>query len=149
LKIMSNLPPEQDAPLPRQIVLEPTSSLDLPVSAPEPAKLRVYLGAAPGVGKTYHMLQDANLLRKQGVDIVVGLVESHGRAETEAQVKELEVIPQRQIPYRSVVLKEMDLDAILARKPHIVIVDELALRGRARTTRRGHQRVYGIQHSAP
>ena len=81
---MSNLPPEQDAPLPRQIVLEPASSLDLPVSAPEPAKLRVYLGAAPGVGKTYHMLQDANLLRKQGVDIVIGLVESHGRAETEA-----------------------------------------------------------------
>ncbi len=123
---MSNLPPEQDAPIPRQLVLEPASSLDQPVSAPEPAKLRVYLGAAPGVGKTYHMLQDANLLRKQGVDIVIGLVESHGRAETEAQVKELEIIPQRQIPYRSVVLKEMDIDAILVRKPHIVIVDELA-----------------------
>jgi two-component system sensor histidine kinase KdpD len=123
---MPNLPPEQDAPIPRQLELEPASSLDLPVSAPEPAKLRVYLGAAPGVGKTYHMLQDANLLRKQGVDIVVGLVESHGRAETEAQVKELEVIPQHQIPYRSVVLKEMDIDAILARKPNTVIVDELA-----------------------
>ena len=92
---------------------------------PEPARLRIYLGAAPGVGKTYHMLQDA-LLRKQGVDIVIGLVESHGRAETADQIKELEIIPLRQIPYRSVNLKEMDIDAILARKPHIVIVDELA-----------------------
>lgn len=123
---MPNLPPEQDAPLPRQLQLEPASSLDLPVNAPEAARLRVYLGAAPGVGKTYHMLQDANLLRTQGLDIVIGLVESHGRADTEAQVKELEVIPQHQIPYRSVVLKEMDIDAILARKPHTVIVDELA-----------------------
>jgi two-component system, OmpR family, sensor histidine kinase KdpD len=126
LKPMPNLPPEQDAPIPRQLKLEPAPHVDLPTSAPEAAKLRVYLGAAPGVGKTYHMLQDANLLRKQGVDIVIGLVESHGRADTEAQIKELEVIPQREIPYRSVVLKEMDLDAILARKPHIVVVDELA-----------------------
>jgi len=123
---MRSLPPEQDAPIPRQIELEPAFPADMPADAPEPAKLRVYLGAAPGVGKTYHMLQDANLLRKQGVDIVIGLVESHGRAETEAQVKELELIAQRQIPYRSVLLKEMDIDAILARKPHIVIVDELA-----------------------
>jgi two-component system, OmpR family, sensor histidine kinase KdpD len=72
------------------------------------------------------MLQDANRLRAQGVDIVIGLVDSHGRAETEAQIKDLEVIPEREIPYRSVVLKEMDIDAILARKPHTCIVDELA-----------------------
>lgn len=126
---MPNLPPEQDAPFPGSLSapLEPLpASLDLPIDIPEPAKLRIYLGAAPGVGKTYHMLQDANLLRKQGVDIVIGLVETHGRAETEAQIKDLEIIPQREIPYRSVVLKEMDLDAILKRRPAICIVDELA-----------------------
>jgi two-component system sensor histidine kinase KdpD len=93
----------------------------------EPATLRVYIGAAPGVGKTYHMLDDAYLLRhQQNVDVVIGLVESHGRTETEDRVRDLEVIPQRVIPYRGVELKEMDVDAILARHPHTVIVDELA-----------------------
>ncbi|MGA7343306.1 MAG: universal stress protein [Terracidiphilus sp.] len=93
----------------------------------EPAKLRIYLGAAPGVGKTYHMLDDAYLLRhQQNVDVVIGLVESHGRKETEDRVRDLEVIPQRVIPYRGVNLKEMDVDAILARHPDTVIVDELA-----------------------
>ncbi|HTY82708.1 MAG TPA: universal stress protein [Silvibacterium sp.] len=93
---------------------------------PEPAKLRVYIGAAPGVGKTYRMLEQAHQLRKQGVDAVVGLVEPHGRAETAALIKDLEVIPLREIEYRNVKLREMDLDAILARKPDTVIVDELA-----------------------
>jgi len=93
---------------------------------PEPARLRIYIGAAPGVGKTFHMLNDAYLLREQGVDVVIGLIETHGRKETEAQIRDLESIPLRQIPYRSVQLKEMDVDAILARKPHTVIVDELA-----------------------
>jgi two-component system sensor histidine kinase KdpD len=92
----------------------------------EPARLRIYIGAAPGVGKTYHMLNDAHLKRQQGVDVVVGLVEPHGRQETADQVRDLEVIPLRTIPYRGVELKEMDLDAILARHPHTVIVDELA-----------------------
>jgi two-component system sensor histidine kinase KdpD len=93
----------------------------------EPAKLRVYLGAAPGVGKTYHMLNDAYLMKhQQGVDVVIGLVESHGRKDTEARIRDLEVVPQRVIPYRGVNLKEMDVDAILARHPHTVIVDELA-----------------------
>ncbi len=92
----------------------------------EPARLRIYIGAAPGVGKTYHMLNDAYLLREQGQDVVIGLVETHGRKETEAQIRDLEVIPQRVIPYRSVQLKEMDVEAILARKPKIVVVDELA-----------------------
>lgn len=90
------------------------------------AKLRIYIGAAPGVGKTYRMLQDAHALRAQGVDIVVGLVEAHGRAETEARVGDLEVVPRRRLPYREVVLEEMDLDAILARKPQWCVVDELA-----------------------
>jgi two-component system sensor histidine kinase KdpD len=93
----------------------------------EPAKLRIYLGAAPGVGKTYHMLNDAyNMRHQQNIDIVIGLVETHGRKETEARIRDIEVIPLRQIPYRGVTLKEMDVDAIVARHPNTVVVDELA-----------------------
>ena len=94
---------------------------------PEPAQLRIYIGAAPGVGKTYHMLNDAYLMKhQQGVDVVIGLVESHGRKETEDRIRDLEIVPQRVIAYRGVNLKEMDVDAILARHPNTVIVDELA-----------------------
>jgi two-component system sensor histidine kinase KdpD len=92
----------------------------------EPAKLRIYLGAAPGVGKTYHMLNDALLKRKQGVDVVIGLVETHGRQDTAEQIRDLEIVPLKVIPYRGVELKEMDVDGILARHPDTVIVDELA-----------------------
>jgi two-component system sensor histidine kinase KdpD len=93
----------------------------------EPAKLRIYLGAAPGVGKTYDMLNDAHRMKHQmGVDVVIGLVESHGRAETEARIRDLEIVPLKVIPYRGVNLKEMDVDAILARHPNTVVVDELA-----------------------
>src|ERR1700723_2755559 len=93
----------------------------------EPARLRIYIGAAPGVGKTYDMLNDAHLmLHQQNVDVVIGLVETHGREETEARVRDLELIPQQIIPYRGVNLKEMDVDAILARHPNTVVVDELA-----------------------
>ncbi|MDR3726216.1 MAG: universal stress protein [Terracidiphilus sp.] len=93
----------------------------------EAAKLRIYIGAAPGVGKTYHMLNDAFVMKhQQGVDVVIGLVESHGRKETEARVRDLEIVPMRVIPYRGVNLKEMDVDAVLARHPHTVLVDELA-----------------------
>jgi two-component system sensor histidine kinase KdpD len=94
---------------------------------PEAAKLRIYIGAAPGVGKTYHMLNDAHMMMHQlGVDVVIGLVETHGRKDTLARIRDLEIIPQREIPYRGVTLKEMDLDAILKRHPHTVVVDELA-----------------------
>ncbi|HEV2485912.1 MAG TPA: universal stress protein [Terracidiphilus sp.] len=94
---------------------------------PEAAKLRIYLGAAPGVGKTYDMLNDAHRMKHQlGVDVVIGLVEPHGRAETEARIRDLEIVPQRVIPYRGVNLKEMDVDAIIARHPNTVVVDELA-----------------------
>jgi two-component system sensor histidine kinase KdpD len=93
----------------------------------EPARLRIYIGAAPGVGKTYHMLDDAHLMKhQQAVDVVIGLVESHGRKETEARIRDLEIIPQKVIPYRGVELKEMDVEAILARHPNTVVVDELA-----------------------
>jgi two-component system sensor histidine kinase KdpD len=93
----------------------------------EPAKLRIYLGAAPGVGKTWDMLSDAYRMKHQlGVDVVIGLVESHGRAETEARIRDLEIVPQKVIPYRGVNLMEMDLEAIIARHPNTVVVDELA-----------------------
>lgn len=90
------------------------------------ASLRVYIGAAPGVGKTYQMLHDAQTLRRQGVDIVVAVVETHGRAETAELIGDLERIPLRKITYRNVTMKEMDLEAVLARHPGIAIVDELA-----------------------
>jgi len=93
----------------------------------EEARLRVYLGAAPGVGKTYHMLNDAYLMKhQQGVDVVIGLIETHGRKDTEARIRDIEVVPERVIPYRGVDLKEMDVDSILARHPQVVVVDELA-----------------------
>jgi two-component system sensor histidine kinase KdpD len=93
----------------------------------ESSKLRIYIGAAPGVGKTYDMLNDAwNMKNQQGVDVVIGLVETHGRKETEARIRDLEIVPQKEIPYRGVSLKEMDVDAIIARHPHTVVVDELA-----------------------
>jgi two-component system, OmpR family, sensor histidine kinase KdpD len=90
------------------------------------ARLRIYIGAAPGVGKTYQMLEDAHLLKHQGVDIVVGFVEPHGRADTESLVGDLERVPLRRIEYRGVTLQEMDVEAVIERRPQIVIVDELA-----------------------
>ena len=89
-------------------------------------KLRIFVGAAPGVGKTYEMLQQARARKKDGYDIVVGVVETHGRKETEALLEGLEVIPRRRIEYKGQWLEEMDLDAIIARRPQIVLVDELA-----------------------
>src|ERR1700736_996819 len=92
----------------------------------EQAKLRVYIGAAPGVGKTYQMLEDAHLLKSQGADIVVAVVEAHGREDTTAMIGDLERVPMRRILYRDVTLEELDLDAVIARHPAIAIVDELA-----------------------
>src|SRR5439155_12532732 len=89
-------------------------------------RLKVYLGFAAGVGKTYEMLQEGQRLKRQGVDVVIGFVETHGRAETAAQIADLEQVPRRRIEYRGVVLEEMDLDAVLARRPTIALVDELA-----------------------
>ncbi len=89
-------------------------------------RLKIFLGAAPGVGKTYEMLSAAGRRRREGIDVVVGVVETHGRAETEALTAGLEIVPRRVIPYRGQSLTEMDLDAILARRPGLVLVDELA-----------------------
>ncbi|MBK1839175.1 sensor histidine kinase KdpD [Azospirillum sp. YIM B02556] len=89
-------------------------------------RLKIFLGAAPGVGKTFEMLQTAHAKRRDGADIVVGVVETHGRRETEALVAGLEIVPRRRIEHKGHVLSEMDVDAILARRPKIVLVDELA-----------------------
>lgn len=89
-------------------------------------KLKIFVGAAPGVGKTYEMLQSAQAKRKAGIDVVVGFVETHGRAETEALVRDLEVIPRKTFDYRGQVVEEMDLDTVIARRPGIALVDELA-----------------------
>jgi len=89
-------------------------------------RLKIFLGAAPGVGKTYEMLEAAQTKRREGADLVVGFVETHGRKETEALLAGLEVVNRRKIDYKGRVIEEMDLDAILARRPKLVLVDELA-----------------------
>jgi two-component system, OmpR family, sensor histidine kinase KdpD len=99
-------------------------------------RLKVYLGSAAGVGKTYSMLREGQRLKKQGVDVVIGIVETHGRAETLEQIADLEIVPPRIIEYRGVKLREMDLDAVLARRPTVCLVDELA-----------HTNVPGSKHS--
>jgi two-component system sensor histidine kinase KdpD len=109
---------DRDRPLPEQFL-----SL---IREQQRGRLKVYLGFAAGVGKTYEMLQEAHRLKKQGVDVVLGVIETHGRAETAALVEGLEQVPRRRIEYRGVVLDEMDIDALLARRPTIALVDELA-----------------------
>jgi len=89
-------------------------------------KLKIYLGPCPGVGKTYQMLIEGNRLRKQNVDVVIGYVEPHDRPETTAQIGELEIVPPLVAKYHGITLKEMDLDAVIARKPTVALVDELA-----------------------
>jgi two-component system, OmpR family, sensor histidine kinase KdpD len=89
-------------------------------------RLKIFLGAAPGVGKTYEMMTTAQAKRRDGVDIVVGAVETHGRKETAALLEGLEIVPRRRIAYKGMALEEMDLDAILGRRPQLVLVDELA-----------------------
>jgi len=98
-------------------------------------RLKIFLGAAPGVGKTYKMLTSAQTARAEGIDVAVGVVETHGRTETQALLEGLEILPRRRIEYRDHVLEEMDLDAILARRPALVLVDELA-----------HSNVTGSRH---
>src|SRR5947199_6422105 len=89
-------------------------------------KLRIYLGAAPGVGKTFAMLNEGKRRRARGTDVVVGLVETHGRANTAAQIGDLEVVARRRIGYRGTDFEEMDVDAVLARKAQVALIDEIA-----------------------
>ncbi|MYS87789.1 sensor histidine kinase [Embleya scabrispora] len=96
------------------------------MSAPRRGKLRVYLGAAPGVGKTYAMLDEAHRRLSRGTDLVVGLVECHDRPRTEEMLDGLEMVPRRQLTYRGGSFTEMDVDAVIARRPRVALVDELA-----------------------
>ncbi len=89
-------------------------------------KLKIYLGYGPGVGKTWQMLLEGQRLKKEGIDVIVGLVETHGRAETAKLVDGLEVIPRKQVQYRGILLEELDLEAVMARHPEVALVDELA-----------------------
>ncbi|MBV8775199.1 MAG: universal stress protein [Deltaproteobacteria bacterium] len=114
---------------------DPEFFLDL-VRQTKKGTLKVYLGGAAGVGKTYRMLEEAQRLRADGHDVVLGFIETHGRAETAARIGQLETVPLREVAYRGVVLGEMDLAAILARKPEFAIVDELA-----------HSNAAGSRHS--
>lgn len=98
-------------------------------------KLKIYFGAAPGVGKTYNMLQDALSQRQQGKDVVVGIAESHGRSEIDELLKNLEIIPKQSVMYRDKLLKEFDLDGVLKRKPSLVLMDEMA-----------HTNIPGLRH---
>ena len=98
-------------------------------------RLKIYIGSSAGVGKTYRMLQEADNLRTRNVDVVLGFIETHGRADTEELVKDLETVPRKKLEYRAVTLEEMDVDAILARKPGLCVVDELA-----------HTNVAGCRH---
>src|SRR5260370_14160198 len=95
--------------------------------APEKTRgtFKLFLGYAPGVGKTYNMLSEAIRRRQRGEDIVIGIVETHGRPRTAELAEQLEKIPRRKIDYKGVAFEEMDVDGILARKPQIVLIDEL------------------------
>jgi Osmosensitive K+ channel histidine kinase len=92
----------------------------------ERGKLKVYIGSAAGTGKSYRMLNEAHDLRRRGIDVVIGFIETHQRAETEAQIRDLEIIPRKKIEYRGVTLDEMDVDAIVTRRPQVTIIDEFA-----------------------
>lgn len=103
----------------------PESLLQM-IQEAERAKLRVYIGAAAGVGKTYQLLADAHLLKRDGIDVVIGAIETHGRKETAEQIRDLETVPLIKIDYRGNQFEEMDVDAITKRKPAVAVIDELA-----------------------
>lgn len=103
----------------------PEAFLEL-VERDRKGRLKVYLGFAAGVGKTCQMLEEAHALKRRGIDIVIGLVETHGRAETQELIRDLELVSRRRVEYRDVFIEEMDLEGVLARKPQVVVVDEVA-----------------------
>jgi two-component system sensor histidine kinase KdpD len=107
----------------------PTASADALLARIKDEKrprLRVYIGAAPGVGKTYAMLREAHAMKARGLDVVAGFIETYGRQDTDAQVGDLEIVPRRRIEYRGTTLEELDVDAIIGRRPQVCVVDELA-----------------------
>ena len=112
--------------LPRDGQKATPESLLAKIKEHEQASLRIYIGAAAGVGKTYQMLEEAHELKRQGVDVVLGYIEPHSRIETETLVEGLEQIPRKPIEYRGAVFEELDVEAVIARRPSLVVVDELA-----------------------
>ena len=126
---------DQDPEGPSASTTAPMTRRDAGRREPVRGTLRIYLGAAPGVGKTFAMLNEGCRRSERGTDVVVGFVETHGRAQTAAQVGDLEVVPRRRVAYRGTTVGEMDLDAVLARRPEVALVDELA-----------HTNVPGLRH---
>jgi two-component system sensor histidine kinase KdpD len=135
----SNRPGDGERPSPEELLdrynLRDTPAASGPLASGEPGtdthrprrgRLRIYLGMAAGVGKTFAMLNEGRRRKARGADVVVGYVETHNRALTEQQIGDLEIIPRQRISYRGITLEEMDVDAILQRHPMVVLVDELA-----------------------
>ncbi len=135
----SNRPREPERPNPEELLdryqLRDTHAVSAPVSDVEPGakskgprrgRLRIYLGMAAGVGKTYAMLNEGRRRKSRGTDVVIGYVETHKRPITEQQIGDVEIVPRKQITYRGITLEEMDVDAVLARHPQVALVDELA-----------------------
>src|SRR5262249_37227463 len=104
----------------------PEQWLEEAAPAKKTGVFKLFLGYAPGVGKTYNMLSEANRRHSRGEDVVIGVVETHGRKGVGELVENLEVIPRKQLEYKGAVFEEMDVDAILKRKPHVALIDELA-----------------------
>lgn len=127
-------PPDERASAPGPAAIGAGDFLEL-VKRKERGKLKLYIGSAAGVGKTYRMINEAHELERRGIDVVIGFVETHKREETEAQLRDIEMIPRQRIEYRGVTLEEMDVDTIVARHPQVVVVDELA-----------HSNVPGVRH---
>ena len=119
---------EPGRPTPEQMLvrLQEEQDAEAPSTSPGTGRLRIFLGAAPGVGKTYEMLVEGREQHQAGRDVVVGLIETYGRPQTIAQIGDLPVIPRKRIEYSGIVLEEMDTEAIVARHPEICLVDELA-----------------------
>jgi two-component system sensor histidine kinase KdpD len=119
---------EPGRPTPEQMLvrLQEEQGVETPSTSPGTGRLRIFLGAAPGVGKTYEMLVEAREDKQGGTDVVIGFVETYNRPNTAAQIDDLEIVPRERIEYGGIVLEEMDMDAVIARHPQIALVDELA-----------------------
>ena len=96
------------------------------VERQERGAIKLYIGSAAGTGKTYRIINEAHDLRRRGIDVVIGFVETHGRVETVAQLRDIEMVPRQKIEYRGVTFEEMDVNGVLARRPQVAVVDELA-----------------------
>ena len=119
-------PDPENGPVERRKTPRPDPDFLALVKQQERGKLKLYIGSAAGTGKTYRMINEAHDLRSRGVDVVIAFVETHKRVHTEAQLRDMAVVPRQKIEYRGVTLEEMDVDAVIARRPQVAVVDELA-----------------------